>query len=245
MDEYVQDERKLIHCRLRGMAIFGFSIVSFFGFADTVDAIYLYSGCSVTPPYPDYVKAFQTPGCDCCYRCYNLGNYIDRVWYNILDEGQYRYLDKGRYNLMAGWSCLLGQPYYTGLFKTDLDRGIGFTKEINSGRICSGLGQIQGVGYAVLCNNLNAGDYIDRVWYHYLDKGQYYYLDKEQYNLLWGSSCFPAIPYYHRHYNRNYCQFDKLSTCSAPEPSTFGFFVFGAFVIFSIRQREKISKPYY
>ena len=35
-------------------------------------------------------------------------------------------------------------------------------------------------------SRFNAGDYLDRWWYHLLDDRQYYYLDKGQYNLMGG-----------------------------------------------------------
>jgi len=55
-------------------------------------------------------------------------------------------------------------------------------------------------------SSFNAGDYLDKEWYHLLDDWQYYYLDRGQYNLLGGLSYLLGHPCYPKLYERDWDQ---------------------------------------
>ncbi len=57
-------------------------------------------------------------------------------------------------------------------------------------------------GAPTYAENFNAGDYIDREWYHLLDAGQYHYLDRGQYNLLGELGYLLGHPGYPRLFER-------------------------------------------
>lgn len=208
------------------------SIIVSLGLADRVDAMYAHSDCSDAPAYS---QAFD---CDTRQPYLNAGDYVDRVWYHLLDDGQYHYLDRGQYNLMGGLSYRLGHPSYPKLFERDLDQAVGFTNRVNTGWFGSGGGQVPIIEYAGLCSYLNAGDYIDRVRYYYLDKGQYYYLDRRQYNLLGGLGYLFGRPYYQRRYDWGSYPPEKPVGYPTPEPSTIGFLALGAFIILTSRRQS-------
>ena len=144
------------------------------------------------------------------------GDYIDREWYYLLDEGQYYYLDNGQYNLMGGLSYQLGHPCYPKLFERELDQAVGFTNRVNTAWFSLYGGQVPISEYALWSYHFNAGDYIDRWRYYFLDKGQYYYLDRGQYNLLGGLGYTFGRPYNQRRYGWRFYQFGDLGVYPIP-----------------------------
>ncbi len=216
-----------VTCRfLRGLGVGGISIIASLGLAGRADATYLHSvvGCDEIAPID-----------------FNAGDYIDRVWYYLLDEGQYRYLDRGQYNLMGGLSYQLGHPAYPKLFERASDQAVGFTNGTNAAWLGSGGGRITIIEYPALYSCFNAGDYIDKVRYYFLDKGQYYYLDAGQYNLLGGLGYLFGRPYYQRPYGLDSYPHQKPGGRPTPEPSTIGFLALGALVLSASMRRNHSS----
>lgn len=73
----VEDSRTaqaVTHRFLRVLAIGGLAAIASLVLAGRVDATYLHSNCA-------YAVRF------------NAGDYLDREWYHLLDDGQYQYLD--------------------------------------------------------------------------------------------------------------------------------------------------------
>lgn len=161
------------------------------------------------------------------------GDYIDREWYRLLDDGQYQYLDKGQYNLLGGRSYLLGHPCYPKLFERDLDQAVGFINRQHTAWFSFGGEHIPISEYA-WGRHFNAGDYIDRERYHFLDKGQYRYLDRGQYNLLGGLGYSFGRPYYQIRAEGGIGQ-----VVATPEPSTIGFLGLGALGILFLNHNRK------
>ena len=232
-------------CRfLRGLGVGGISIIAFLGLAGRVDATYLHSEVAYGEIAPiDF----------------NAGDYLDRVWYYLLDDGQYHYLDKGQYNLMGGLSYQLGHPAYPKLFERASDQAVGFTNRANAAWLGSVSGRVTIIEYPALYSNFNTGDYIDKARYYFLDKGQYYYLDAGQYNLLGGLGYLFGRPYEGGSLKRS----APLSLSNGlgmvvsepspkpsalrmppgggrptPEPSTIGFLALGAFIILTSMRRS-------
>lgn len=210
----------------------GISIIASLGLAGRVEATYLHWDCSQAPAYS------QASDCDMRQPYFNAGDYIDRVWYYLLDEGQYRYLDRGQYNLMGGLSYQLGHPCYPKLFERDFEQAVGFTKRVNASWLGSGTARVTIIEYPALYSYFNAGDYIDKVRYYFLDKGQYYYLDKGQYNLLGGLGYLFGRPYYQRRYDWNSSPLGEPARYPTPEPSTIAFVALGALRILTSRRRS-------
>jgi len=219
---------------LRRLATSGLSVLTSLGLADRANAEYLQPDFPRAPAYAQCQKASQDLHCETWYAYTDAGDYIDRMWYNLLDDGQYRYLDKGQYNLMGEAGYLLGHPCYPKLFERDSEQAVGFTNKVNTGWFSSGGGRVAIVEYAVLCSRLNAGDYIDRLRYYHLDKGQYYYLDKGQYNLMGGLGYLFGRPSYPTRYGWD-SQLEKSGRFPAPEPSTIGFLGLGSLIALGCR----------
>jgi hypothetical protein len=230
--------RAMTHRSLRWLRIGGLSIVAALGLADRVNATYLHSDYSETPAYAGREGVSQTSDYDMRPLDFNTGDYIDRVWYYLLDDGQYYYLDEGQYNLMGGLSYLLGHPAYPKLFERDLDQAVGFTNRANAGWLSSAGGRLTIIEYPALYSYFNAGDYIDRARYYYLDKGQYYYLDRGQYNLLGGLGYLFGRSHFQTRSHWDSYQLEKSVGCPAPEPSTIGFLALGAFAVIAFRRRS-------
>ncbi len=205
MDEDSYTTGAVTHRFVKGLGIGGLAIVASLGLAGRVRATYLHLGCAPA------------------------GDYIDREWYYLLDDGQYYYLDRGQYNLMGELGYLLGHPCYPKLYERDSDQAVGFTNRVNTGWFSFGGEQVPIIEYAVWSYHFNAGDYIDRGRYHFLDRGQYYYLDEGQYNLLGGLGYSFGRPHYQRQYDWDYYQL--AGQYSIPEPSTIGFLGLGALVV--------------
>jgi len=167
----------------------------------------------------------------------NAGDYIDKIWYDLLDDGQYRYLDKGQYNLTGGSAYLLGHPCYPKLFERDSEQAVWFTGGANLGWFGSGGGRGVIIDYAAACSPFNAGDYVDRVRWYYLDKGQYYYLDKGQYELLGGLGYLFGRSYYLPQYGWD-SRLERSGRFHAPEPSSIGFLGFGALAVLRFARRR-------
>ena len=108
MDEDSRTVKRVTHRLLRALGIGGLAVIASLGLVDRVDATYFHS---------DGAPA---------------GDYIDREWYYLLDDGQYYYLDRGQYNLLGGLSYQLGHPCYPKLFERDLDQAVGFTNRVNT-----------------------------------------------------------------------------------------------------------------
>ena len=216
MDEDSHTTRVVTHCLLRGLGIGGLAIVASLGLVDRVNATYLH---------------LSAPA----------GDYIDREWYYLLDDGQYYYLDKGQYNLLGGLSYLLGHPCYSKLFERDFDQAVGFVNRVNTGWFSFDGGQVPIGEYAVWSYhfNFNAGDCIDRGRYYYLDKGRYYYLDEVQYSWLGGLGYMFERPHYQRQYDWGYYQ--SVSQYPIPEPSTIGFLGLGALGVLVLRNKRRIG----
>lgn len=198
---------------LRGLV--GLAIVASLGSAGRVHATYFYS---------DGAHA-------------SAGDYLDRDWYYLLDDGQYYYLDRGQYNLLGELGYLLGHPCYPKLFERDSEQAVGFTNRVNTGWFSLGGGQVPISEYAVWSYHFKAGDYIDRWQYYFLDRGQYYYLDRGQYNLLGGLAYMFQCPYYQRQYDWEFYQ--STNICAVPEPSTIGFLGLGALIVLGSRKHWK------
>jgi len=194
-----------------GFGIAGLAAITSLGLADRVNATYLHSD--------------------------RAGDYIDREWYHLLDEGQYQYLDRGQYNLLGELGYLLGHPCYPKLFERDSGQAVGFTNRVNTAWFSLGGGQVPISEYAVLSCYFNVGDYIDRGRYYFLDKGQYYYLDRGQYNWLGGLGYSFGRPYYQTRYDCGYYQ--SVGQCPIPEPSTIGFLGLGALVVLGLKKYSK------
>ena len=211
MDEDSRTTEGITHRFLRGLGIGGLAVIASLGLADRVNATYLHSD--------------------------SAGDYIDREWYHLLDDGQYQYLDRGQYNLLGELGYLLGHPCYPKLFERDSDQAVGFTNRVNTAWFSVRSGQVPISEYA-WGHHFNAGDYIDRERYYFLDKGQYRYLDRGQYNLLGGLGYSFGRPYYQRQYDWGYYQ--SGGQCPVPEPSTITFLGLGALVVLgSKKYREK------
>jgi hypothetical protein len=205
MDEYSHTTGAVTHHFLRGLGIGGLAAIASLGLASRVNA---------TSFDLDVASA---------------GDYIDREWYHLLDEGQYQYLDRGQYNLLGGLNYQLGHPCYPKLFERDSDQAVGFTNRVNTAWFSFSGEQFPISEYAVWSHHFNAGDYIDRKRYYFLDRGQYRYLETEQYNLLGGLGYSFERPHYQRQYDWGYYQSGGQSPI--PEPSTIGFLGLGALVI--------------
>lgn len=223
-------------CRfLRGLGVGGISIIASLGLAGRVDATYLHSDYPQAPAYSP-ASNYNMRQFD-----FNAGDYIDKVWYYFLDDGQYRYLDKGQYNLMGGLSYQLGHPAYPKLFERVPEQAVGFTNGASMSWPGSGGGRITIIEYPALYSCFNAGDYIDKVRYYFLDKGQYYYLDRDQYNLLGGQGYLFGRPYYQGLYDWDSYPHQKPGRHPTPEPSTIGFVALGAFIISAFKKRNSSS----
>ena len=184
----------------------------------------------------------------------STGEYLDRIWYSVLDEEQYDYLDREQYNLMGGRSYVLGHPAYPKLYEMPVGGGVGFSgggfrgffgfserfetgneRRWSLGETSVLLGGAPVGGYAVAFRSFSAGDYIDKWWYYYLDKGQYHYLDVTQYVLLGGLgylygrfSYGPAYgPWTHGWREASERKFESPSAERIPEPSTISFWALG------------------
>ncbi len=165
---------------------------------------------------------------------FNAGDYIDREWYYLLDEGQYQYLDSGQYNLLGGLSYQLGHPCYPRLFEREVDQAVGFTNRQHTAWFRFSGEQVPISEYAVWSRHFNAGDYIDRKRYYFLDKGQYHYLDREQYNLLGGLGYSFGRPYYQIQLAGGIGQ-----VVATPEPSTIVFLGLGALGVLGSKRYRK------
>lgn len=93
MDEDSHTTGAVTHRFLRALGIGGLAAIASLGLADSVNA-----------------TSVDLDGA-------HAGDYIDREWYHLLDEGQYQYLDRGQYNLLGGLSYQLGHPCYPKLFE--------------------------------------------------------------------------------------------------------------------------------
>jgi hypothetical protein len=189
----------------------------------------------------------------------SAGEYLDRLWYDLLDEGQYDYLDREQYNLMDGLSYVLGHPAYPKLYERLVCGGIGFESGWHVGflgfydgfeiwnrprRASNGLPV---AGDHTAFRSFGAGDYIDRRRYDYLDKGQYYYLDKTQYVLIGG------LGYLYGRFSPNFVydrlphepwwgwekEFRLASARSIPEPSTMAILTFGCLCLGRVGHRRR------
>lgn len=202
MDEDSHTIGGITHRFLRALGIGGLAAIASLGIASRVNA-----------------TSFDLDGA-------SAGDYIDREWYHLLDDGQYQYLDRGQYNLLGGLGYLLGHACYPKLFERDSDQAVGFTNRQHTAWFSVGGEQVPISEYAVWSYHFNAGDYIDRGRYHYLDKGRYYYLDEGQYNLLGGLGYSFGRSYYQIQLEG---RFGKV--VATPEPSTIAFLGLGALVI--------------
>ena len=72
MDEDSHTTGAVTHRFLRGLGIGGLATIASLGLASRVHATYFHSDGA-----PTYAE------------CYKAGDYIDRNWYYLLDEGQY------------------------------------------------------------------------------------------------------------------------------------------------------------
>ncbi|MBA7631884.1 hypothetical protein ES703_39421 [subsurface metagenome] len=221
MEDVIIDEDSyttgaVIHCFVRACEFGGLAIVASLGLAGRVRATYLH--VDFAPAYAEH---------------HNAGDYIDREWYYLLDNGQYYHLDRGQYNLMGGLSYQLGHPCYPKLFERDLDQAVGFTNKVNRGWLSFGGGQVPISEYAVWSYHFNAGDYIDRGRYFYLDKGRYYYLDEVQYSWLGGLGYSFGRPYYQR--PSIWSPHQSVSISATPEPHTIVFLGLGALGVLGSR----------
>lgn len=135
----------ITHRFLRVLGIGGLAAIASLGLADRVDATYFHSDGA------------------------SAGDYIDREWYYLLDEGQYYYLDRGQYNLLGELGYLLGHPCYPKLFERNLDQAVGFTNRVNTAWFSVRSGQVPISEYALWSYHFNAGDYIDRWRYYFLE----------------------------------------------------------------------------
>ena len=77
-DEDSRTVQAVTHRFVRACGIGGLAIVASLGLAGRVRATYLHSDCA-----PTYAER------------YSAGDYLDRGWYYLLDDGQYYYLDRG------------------------------------------------------------------------------------------------------------------------------------------------------
>ena len=124
MDEDSRTTGAVTQRFLRG--IVGLAIVASLGLAGRVHATYL---------HVDFAPAYAER--------YNAGDYLDRGWYYLLDDGQYCYLDRGQYNLLGELGYLLGHPCYPKLFERELDQAVGFTNRVNTGWLVCVVGKFQ------------------------------------------------------------------------------------------------------
>jgi hypothetical protein len=213
MDEDSHTAGTITHHFLRVLGIGVLATVASLGLTERVNATYFHSNVA--------------------------GDYLDREWYYLLDDGQYQYLDRGQYNLLGGLSYQLGHPCYPKLFERELDQAVGFANRVNTGWFSLDGGQVPISEYAVWSYYFNAGDYIDRVRYHFLDKGRYYYLDEVQYSWLGGLGYMFERPHYQRQYDWGYYQF--VGQCPIPEPSTIGFLGLGDVGVLVLRNKRMIG----
>jgi len=231
--------RAAARCFVRRLVISGLSVMASAGLAGRANAEYLHCpDASRDPACARFPGVLQTFDCNTWHTYPNAGDYIDRTWYDLLDDGQYRYLDKGQYKLMAGSGYLLGHPCYPKLFERDSEQAVGFTSRMNAGWSGSGVGGAAIIEYAVSYWSFNAGDYVDRVRWHYLDKGQYDYLDKGQYNLLGGLGYLFGRSYHLAQYGWD-AQLEDSVRFHAPEPSSIGFLGFGALLIITSKRYNR------
>ncbi len=210
MDEDSRTTGGITHRFLRGLGISGLAAIASLGLASRVDA-----------------TSFDLDGA-------SAGDYIDREWYHLLDDGQYYYLDRGQYNVMGELGYLLGHPCYPKLFEREVDQAVGFTNRPHTAWFSFGGGQVPISEYAVWSHHFNAGDYIDRGRYYFLDKGQYRYLDREQYNLLGGLGYSFRRPYYQIRVEGGFGQ-----VVATPEPSTIVFLGLGALGVLGSKRYRK------
>lgn len=136
---------------LRRLVIAGLAAIAILVLAGRVKATYLYSDSARVPAYAECYKASRTLDYDRWYSYFNAGDYIDRWWYYLLDDGQYYYLDRGQYNLLGGLSYQLGHPCYPKLFERNLDQAVGFTNRVNTGWFSFYGGQVLISEYDVWC----------------------------------------------------------------------------------------------
>ncbi len=210
-----QTAEAITHRFIRGLGIAGLAAIASLGLADRVNA-----------------TSFDLDGAP-------AGDYIDREWYSLLDDGQYQYLDRGQYNLLGELDYLLGHPCYPKLFEREVDQAVGFTNRQHTAWFSLGGGQVPISEYAVWSYHFNAGDYIDRRKYYFLDNGRYYYLDEVQYNLLGGLGYSFGRPHYQRQYDWDYYQ--SVGQSAIPEPSTIGFLGLGALGVLVLRNKRRIG----
>ena len=217
MDEDSRTTGGITHRFLRGLGIGGLAAIASLGLASRVHA-----------------TSFDFDGVP-------AGDYIDREWFHLLDDGQYQYLDRGQYNLLGELGYLLGHPCYPKLFERDSDQAVGFTNRQHTAGFSFGGGQVPISEYVVWSRYFNAGDYIDRGRYYFLDEGQYRYLDRGQYNLLGGLGYSFGRPHYQRQYDWDYYQ--SGGQCPVPEPSTIGFLGIGALGVLGLKKYRKEKSP--
>jgi PEP-CTERM motif len=225
------------------------------GLADRANATYLHSDYP-QPPAQTFER--NTPQLHL-----NAGDYLDRVWYYLLDKGQYDYLDKTQYNLMGGLSYQLGHPAYPKLFEIDGDFAAGFANGLNAGWLNSAAARLTLIEFPALYGRFNAGDYIDQARYYFLDKGQYDYLDRGQYNLIGGLNYLFDQPFTARSLapqspgdasrhlatamtepfpgplSFTLAPAAQSAGHPAPEPSTMAFLAVGAFALLACAKRGR------
>lgn len=222
---------------LRRLGVGGISIIALLALAGKADATFVPSQVARDETAPNY---------------FNAGDYLDKTWYYLLDQGQYLYLDKAQYNLMGGLSYQLGHPAYPKLFERASEQAVGFTNGTSTAWLGSPGGRVTILEYPLLYSGFNAGDYIDKARYYFLDKGQYYYLDRDQYNLLGGLGYLFGRPYLVGSLKRSLGTFivepsPKPSALRmppgsghpTPEPSTIGLLALGALVISASMKRNR------
>ncbi len=211
---------------LKPFAVCVMLISSSFGFTGRANAAYLSADTLCNPVYSQSSNVSHP----------DMGDYIDRTWYYLLDFGQYDYLDNRQYNLMGESGYLLGHPAYPRLFERNSEQAVGFAGKTKSDWFASGGRQSAIFAYAELCRGFNAGDLIDKIRYYYLDEGQYYYLDNEQYNLLGGLGYMFGRPSDLSQYNQSLRLLGRPAYFHNPEPATIGFLGFGALLIVTSRR---------
>ena len=220
-DEDSRTARAVAQRFIRGFGIAGLAAIASLGLASRVRATYLHLGYA-----PAYAER------------YNAGDYIDREWYYLLDDGQYQYLDRGQYILLGELSYQLGHPCYPKLFERDSDQAVGFTNRQHTAWFGFSGEQFPISEYVVWSRHFNAGDYIDRKRYYFLDKGQYRYLERGQYNLLGGLGYSFGRFYYQKRLEGGIAK-----VVATPEPSTIGFLGLGALVILRVKKYRKEKSP--
>jgi len=222
--------RKFIFCGLAVVALVGLAsragatcIVGYVGPSKGNDNIanLLCNSIGIAPAEQSEVGGYQQQG-----RFVQAGDYIDKIWYYFLDEGQYRYLDRSQYKLLGGNSYILGHPCYPKLYERVSEEAVGFQRGLSI------------VWFDLLggYETWQAGDYIDKWRYYYLDSGRYYLLDERQYKLLGGMAYLFESPGSRDLYTDGfYClprvlerDVQSVNIVAIPEPSTAGFLGLGA-----------------